>query len=69
MMKKLLLILLCLPMFGFGQSWEIEYLSNGYDFNRIYFYNSSIGFAVGDNGAMVKNTDGGDSSTSIMTEQ
>ena len=59
-MKKLLLILLCLPMIGFGQTWEIEYLSNGYDLNTVYFYNDTIGYAVGDNGAMIKTIDAGD---------
>ena len=56
-MKKLLLILLCLPIIGFGQTWEIEYLSNGYDLNTVYFYNDTIGYAVGDNGAMIKTID------------
>ena len=28
-MKKLLLILLCLPMIGFGQGWEKEYYFAG----------------------------------------
>jgi hypothetical protein len=31
-MKKLLLILLCLPMIGFGQSWEQTFLGNTYNF-------------------------------------
>ena len=66
-MKKLLLLLLCVPLIGFGQSWEIQYLSNGYDFNTIYFYNDTIGFAVGDNGAMVKTTDAGDNWININT--
>jgi photosystem II stability/assembly factor-like uncharacterized protein len=59
-MNKLLLILLCLPIIGFGQTWEIEYLSNGYDLNTVYFYNDTIGYAVGDNGAMIKTTNAGD---------
>ena len=59
-MKKLLLILLCLPFIGFGQSWEIEYLPQGYDLNTIYFYSDSIGYVVGDNGAILKTTDAGD---------
>jgi hypothetical protein len=59
-MKKLLLILIALPMIGFGQTWEIEYLSNGYDLNTVYFYNDTIGYAVGDNGAMIKTIDAGD---------
>ena len=30
-MKKLLLILLCLPMIGFGQGWEMTYGGTGVD--------------------------------------
>ena len=30
-MKKLLLILLCLPMIGFGQGWETTFGDTGYD--------------------------------------
>ena len=29
-MKKLLLILLCLPMIGFGQEWEVTFLNPSY---------------------------------------
>jgi len=66
-MKKLLLILLCVPLISLGQSWQIQYLANGYDFNTIYFYNDTIGFAVGDNGAMVKTTDAGNNWVNIST--
>ena len=30
-MKKLLLLLLCFPMIGYGQGWENTYGGNGYD--------------------------------------
>ena len=65
-MKKILLLLM-FPVITFSQSWEIEYLANGYDFNTIYFYNDTIGIAVGDNGAMVKTNDAGDNWSNINT--
>ena len=34
MMKKLLLILLCLPMIGFGQGWEETFGGIGDDFGK-----------------------------------
>jgi len=40
-MKKLLLILLCLPMIGFGQSWQ--YSSGGNDFDGTYRTSSVTG--------------------------
>ena len=40
-MKKLLLILLCLPMIGFGQSWN--YSSGGNDFDGKYKVSSIVG--------------------------
>ena len=40
-MKKLLLILLCLPMIGFGQSWR--YSSGGNDFDGKYRISSVVG--------------------------
>ena len=40
-MKKLLLILLCLPMIGFGQSWR--YSSGGNDFDGKYRTSSVVG--------------------------
>ena len=40
-MKKLLLVLLCLPFIGFGQSWE--YSSGGNDFDGTYRTASVIG--------------------------
>ena len=48
-------------------SWEIEYLPNGYDLNTVYFYNDTIGYAVGDNGAMIKTIDAGDNWTTFNT--
>ena len=47
-MKKLLLILLCLPMIGFGQGWEKTFnISNG------------APHEVGDNPSIQQTTDGG----------
>jgi len=40
-MKKLLVILLCLPMIGFGQSWR--YSSQGNDFDGKYKISSIVG--------------------------
>ena len=40
-MKKLLLILLCLPIIGFGQGWR--YSSGGNDFDGKYSTSSIVG--------------------------
>ena len=45
-MKKLLLILLCLPMIGFGQ-WQKITINNSWNINAVSFVNDTLGYAVG----------------------
>ena len=59
-MKKLLLILLCVPLIGLGQAWTFSSLSFPYNLNDVYFVNDTVGFAVGDNGIILSSNDGGD---------
>ena len=66
-MKKLLLILLCLPFIGFGQAWTFSTLSFPYNLNDVYFVNDSVGFAVGDNGVILSSNDGGDNWTVVSS--
>ena len=57
-MKKGLLILLCLPMIGFGQ-WQKITINNSWDINAVNFVNDTLGYAVGLNGLGIKSVDGG----------
>ena len=57
-MKKLLLILLCLPMIGLGQ-WQKITVNTNWNLNAVEFVNDTIGYAVGLNGLGIKTIDGG----------
>ena len=57
-MKKLLLILLCVPLIGFGQ-WEKININSNWNINAVDFVNDTIGYAVGLNGLGIKSIDGG----------
>ena len=66
-MKKLLLILLCLPFIGFGQGWEQTYGETDYDFGYSVQQTNDGGYIItgisesygsGDNDVYLIKTDG-----------
>jgi photosystem II stability/assembly factor-like uncharacterized protein len=61
-MRKFILpvIILLLPVISFAQSgWYVQNSSTANNLNDIFFINQNTGWAVGDNGTIVKTTNGG----------
>lgn len=50
-----------------GATWNKLTMGTGSNFNKIYFYDQNVGFALGDNGIIYKTTNAGSSWDSLKT--
>ena len=50
-----------------GQSWSVKHDQNGAWLNSVHLFNSTTGFAVGDNGTILKTTNTGNTWTSVAS--
>lgn len=63
-MSKKIILLFMLPTLLYSQ-WVKQVSNTTETLNNTHFVNNSIGFAVGNNGTIIKTTDGGTNWTNI----